>query len=114
MRKEEPLEKLTQKQIVDYLLLRRVVLLRVNSVVARHGQRFVRSVIRCGEDDDRGVSDLIGCTRFGKFIAIEVKRKGESATPEQIGFLRQIESSGGLALVAYSLDDVIARFNKHL
>lgn len=108
-----PLEKVTQKQIIDYLLLKQVVLLRINSVVARTGGRYIRSVIQCGNDEN-GVSDLIGCSKYGKFIAIEVKRKGEEPTLEQINFLDRIRNSGGIAMVAYSVDDVIESLENSL
>jgi Holliday junction resolvase len=53
-----------------------------------------------------GTPDIIACLD-GKFIAIEVKRKGNKPTPLQLAKIEQIRASGGLAFVAYSKDDVI-------
>lgn len=106
---EKALEKEIQKQIVDYLLLKGVMLLRINSIVAKIGPRYIRSVIRCGDEFETGVSDLIGCTKYGRFIAIEVKRPGEKPTKEQTHFLNRIRDNGGIAILAYSVEEVRGR-----
>lgn len=54
----------------------------------------------------RGVSDILGIHR-GRFIAIEVKSKTGRPSPEQISFLDQVNSRGGLGIIARSVDDVI-------
>ena len=56
-----------------------------------------------------GSSDLIGWTRDGRFLAIEVKAPGRAPTPEQANFLREVASAGGVAFVAYSADDARAK-----
>jgi len=53
-----------------------------------------------------GTPDIIACLN-GRFIAIEVKRKGNKATPLQLAKIEQIRASGGIAFIAYSKDDVI-------
>lgn len=53
-----------------------------------------------------GISDLLVCGE-GKFIAIEVKRPGGRLSPLQEQFLHDIRAAGGLAFVAYSIDDVV-------
>jgi len=59
----------------------------------------------------RGVSDLICCVR-GTFLAIEVKKeKGGKLSDYQKAFLDTVESVGGKALVANSLDQVIESVN---
>jgi hypothetical protein len=64
-----------------------------------------------------GSSDLIGikhqCSRdvaivVGQFIAIEVKRPGQKATPEQQNFIDTIRKLGGLAGVAHSVEEARA------
>lgn len=63
----------------------------------------------------KGSSDLIGWTQVtitpdmvGKtlavFTAIEVKHGGNSASPEQENFIRVVNSAGGIAGVAYSVE----------
>jgi penicillin-binding protein-related factor A (putative recombinase) len=47
----------------------------------------------------KGVSDVLGIYK-GRFIACEVKIGRDSASPEQIGFLKNIEHYGGLTFMA--------------
>jgi Holliday junction resolvase len=53
-----------------------------------------------------GIADILGCYK-GRFLAIEVKRKGQNPTELQQAFIDQIQRAGGLAFVARSSDDVI-------
>ncbi len=55
----------------------------------------------------RGVSDLIGIAPGGKFLAIEVKTEKGRLTEHQERFLEAVRRSGGIALVARSVEDVI-------
>lgn len=67
-----------------------------------HGERWIRAAFK-------GCSDVIGQMRRkygGKFIACEVKRPGEKPTPEQQAFLEHVRREGGVAFVAYSVNDV--------
>lgn len=52
-----------------------------------------------------GISDIIG-TYKGRFLAIETKRVGNKPTEDQRGFLERVDKEGGIAIVAYSVDDV--------
>jgi len=55
----------------------------------------------------KGVSDII-CNVRGRFLAIEVKRDRSSRiTEEQVRFLNSIKETGGYAIVATDLNDVI-------
>jgi hypothetical protein len=45
---------------------------------------------------EAGVADLLCCVD-GKFIALEVKKKGNKATPIQLMFLESIRRAGGRA-----------------
>lgn len=54
-----------------------------------------------------GTSDIIGILPgSGVFLAIEAKIKGNTTTAKQDSFLEHIRSAGGVAFVAYSIDDV--------
>lgn len=55
-----------------------------------------------------GVSDVCGLLRSGKFFAIEVKAGKNPPSPEQLDFLERVRLSGGIGIVAYSVDDVIS------
>jgi len=66
----------------------------------------------------KGIADILGVLPpDGKFLAIEVKRPGRKPTERQRQFLEQVEAAGGIALVAYSVEDVAKKlkeyFNKH-
>ncbi len=50
-----------------------------------------------------GVSDILGVTNFGVFLAIEVKRPGNKPTAEQLLFLQEIKKRGGIGIWSDSL-----------
>ena len=54
-----------------------------------------------------GCSDILGMLKGGRMFAIEMKRQGKNATPEQQGFLLKVARHGGLAFVARSVEDVV-------
>ena len=60
----------------------------------------------------KGIADILGILPNGKFLAIEVKKKGNYPSPEQKEFIANINGRNGVALVAYSVDDVIDSFKK--
>lgn len=96
-------EKEIQKSISDYLKLKHYVIFKHNSTQfgVRDGKQFAFS------NGERGISDLIGCSPTGRFIAVEVKKKGGKASPEQLEFLARVKANRGIAILAYSLDEVI-------
>lgn len=53
-----------------------------------------------------GISDFLVCLD-GKFVAIEIKRPGHHMTPKQELFQHEVRAAGGIAFVAYSVDDVV-------
>ena len=54
-----------------------------------------------------GGADLIGWTKDGRFLAIEVKRPGKKATTEQENFLHAVNKAGGIGAVVTSPEEVI-------
>lgn len=60
-----------------------------------------------------GCPDILGMLKpstqnpVGAFLAIEVKRQGERATPEQIAFLDLVARHGGASGLAYDVEDVL-------
>lgn len=96
-----PLEKVIQKQILDYLKLKRIFCWKNSTVgIKKANGSFIPSGMT-------GISDILGLTKEGRFIAIEVKRTGNKTTPSQDIFMENIRKNGGIAVLAYSLDDVI-------
>ncbi len=55
-----------------------------------------------------GTADITGCSPSGKFIAIECKIGKNKPTDLQNAYLEEIRKRGGIAIVAYSLDDVMS------
>jgi hypothetical protein len=95
-----------QNQILDWLNLKQIFNWRQNTMG-----------VYCGKDNQgnarfrkaptTGVSDILGVLPNGRFLAIECKRPGGKATPEQMEFIDSVNSNGGLAFVADNLDVVM-------
>lgn len=62
----------------------------------------VINVIVAGES---GASDLVACIK-GRYVAIEIKGKGDYLKTLQSGHLAKVYQAGGIAIVAYNLEDV--------
>jgi hypothetical protein len=93
--------------IRDYLAMRQAVTVRVNA-----GMKVIKSEQPGGRDRvfrgaEKGTSDILACIG-GRFVAIEAKMQGHKTTPAQDAFLESVREAGGVAIVAYSLDDVDA------
>ncbi|UOF80173.1 hypothetical protein [Caudoviricetes sp.] len=54
-----------------------------------------------------GVPDIIACSPIGQYVAIEVKYGSNTVSKLQDYVLREIKKRNGIAIVAYSLEDVI-------
>ena len=95
-----------QKAILDYLAFKRIFAWRNNAGTAQ---------VKMGNKEywmqlaPKGSSDIIGIMPDGRFLAIEVKGTGGKPTDEQLAFLKHVNMVGGLGILAYSLDDVIAK-----
>lgn len=60
----------------------------------------------------KGSSDLIGWTKFGRFLSIEVKTPGSKPTREQAAWIAAVKSAGGVGFVAVSAEDAIEQLRK--
>lgn len=58
----------------------------------------------------KGIPDIICCWK-GRFIAIEVKVGSNKPSKYQECKIKEINRAGGLAFVAYSIDDVINKLD---
>lgn len=62
-----------------------------------------------------GGSDLLGWTKNGHFLAVEVKVEGKRTDPDrlekQLNFIRQINNSGGIAGICKNEEDAIKLFS---
>jgi hypothetical protein len=72
---------------------------------------------KCSRFQISGVSDIVGIVYYpsglGRFLAIEVKKIGGRLSPAQKLFLADIKRLGGIAFMAYSLDEVIKKLKGH-
>mgnify|MGYP001602956253 CR=1 FL=1 len=93
-----------QKAILDYLKVKKFVVFKHRNVGIFKKSTNQYIPLSAGEI---GISDIIGCSPEGRFVAIEVKKAGGSATVAQNDFLKRIEANGGIAILAYSIDDVM-------
>ncbi len=55
-----------------------------------------------------GSSDLIGWSPTGQFMATEAKYGSTSTTKPQHNFIRAVNASGGIGIIARSVEDVVA------
>ena len=58
----------------------------------------------------KGISDIIGLTPGGVFIAVECKQPGNKPTADQAAFLDRVRAKGGLAYVAHDTDELAAAY----
>lgn len=94
-----------QKAITDYLKLKKFIVFKHRNVGIYKKDTNQYIPLAAGE---KGISDIIGCSPKGIFIAIEVKKKGGRPSPEQLTFLARVNATGGIGILAYSLDEVMA------
>lgn len=93
-----------QKSILDYLKLKKHLVFKHRNVGIFKQDTGKYIPLAAGE---KGISDIIGCTTQGRFLAIEVKMPGKKPTQDQLLFLANVQTHNGIGLVAWSLDDVI-------
>ena len=54
----------------------------------------------------KGSSDILGILPTGRLLAVECKAKYGKLTPEQTIFLQQVNSNGGLGIVAHDAQEL--------
>jgi len=92
---------------LDYLHLLGFDVWRQNSGAFKRDNHFYRFSYR------KGISDIIGWTPKGVFIAVECKDGKGKVTIEQDNFLSKLKSNGGVAIVARSLDELINQLDQY-
>lgn len=70
--------------------------------IKTHGNMFSRA----------GTPDIITCVK-GVFVAIEVKKPGGVVSALQMANIKLINNAGGVAFVAYSLEETKQHLKKH-
>lgn len=106
-------EKLIEKSILQWLSVKGIKAWKNHSVGIfdpRQGQfRAIR-----GQFTQKGTADILGILPDGKFLAIEVKSEKGRVTDEQAQFIDDILHRNGFAIIARSLDEVIAAVTAYL
>jgi len=95
-------------QIIDYIYRQGGYAFRASSTGV-YDQRL--SIYRTAAK--KGVSDILGCLG-GYFIAIEVKIGKDRLSPEQEGFLKNIQAVGGITYIAQHFDDFKIWFDQQV
>ena len=92
-----------QKAILQYLELKKIFAWsnKTQGTFDSKGNFFRKSNML------KGVSDILGILPNGKFLAIEVKKKGNYPSLEQKEFLAKIIDNNGIGFIAYNIDDVV-------
>lgn len=106
-------EKIIQAQILNYLTMNGLYIWRNNSTAVFDASKKVFRKAR-SKHSINGSSDILGILPDGRFLAIEVKSATGRASPDQIKFINAINSNGGLAFIARSIDDVIKHLDQYL
>jgi hypothetical protein len=107
---------------LDWLALHRVKAWRMNNTGIFDPARKVFRTFH----GLAGVSDILGIlpqtarladggeATFGAFLAVEVKRPGETLRPNQDAFLNDIRARGGIGICVRSLDDLESQLRPFL
>ena len=91
------------KMILQYLHLKGVFAFRNNTGMHISEYKGTRRAVRFGQP---GSADILGVIKHGRALAIEAKVKPNKPTVTQAAWLQRFSEAGGLAIIAYNLDDV--------
>ena len=91
-----------QKAVLDYLTLKKFVVVKFNNVGV-----WNKKTNRYIPPRQKGISDILACNPEGKFIALEIKNKNQQPSKYQIEFLERVRKNNGIGMVVYSMDEVM-------
>jgi hypothetical protein len=98
------LEKELQKMVLDYLKKHPLVVTVWKSDTDKHTSKIHSK----SSSRPPGLADIVGMLTRGRFFCIELKVDRNEPSDDQIAFLEKIKKADGFALVAYSLEEVMA------
>lgn len=103
----KPTEKQLQSAILDYLTMRHFLCWRNNSGMAEstNAKTGASYRIKLGKS---GSPDIIGMTKSGTWLGIEVKGEKGKQRESQIEFEQQVRDNHGIYLLVHSWDEFIA------
>lgn len=97
MAKFDPPEKDIRDCVYEYLTKRGYFVWRDRQASHRAKNIF---------NENLGCPDILGMTKQGRFMGIEIKKKNGTLSIQQHNFLEKIKENGGIALVVTELDDL--------
>lgn len=100
----KPTEKEIENSILHYLQLKKIFAWK-NDTTGIYSEKRGAFIKRHSKFHMTGQSDILGIFN-GQMLAIEVKRKGNKPTPNQVEFLEKVNEQGGIGFVAYGIEDV--------
>ena len=107
---KDPTEQQIKKVIADYLRYKKFIVINHRNVgIKKENGSYIP--LPAGE---KGISDIIGCSPRGTFVAIEVKKKGGRPSPDQLIFLERVRQSGGIGILAHCFEDVEPEIEAYL
>jgi len=106
LKKIWPTEKQIQQAIMQYLDYKGIWNWRNNSGMMFQQYKGKSYAVRLGL---KGSPDIFGVLPGGKWLAIEVKDHKGIVSPEQQEFIDNLNSKGGLAFVARTLEEVMEK-----
>lgn len=99
-----------QNSILEFLRFKKVFAWRQNNGGVYDERRKIYR--RKSRFELKGVSDIVGVLNDGRFLAIEVKKSARAkVSKEQLAFIDAVNSLGGLAFVAWSIEQVEEKLN---
>lgn len=90
--------------ILQYLQLNRCLVWRQNQGGMKASYNGKTRFVRFSRVS--GISDIIGMTANGRFLALEVKKPGKKPEPHQQEFLERVRAHGGIAECVHSIEEV--------
>lgn len=85
-------------QIIKYCTLQGHYVNRINNIPAYKHRSGTLT---------RGVADILGCTKTGRALAIEIKTENDRQSSFQKEFENHYKKRGGIYILARSLENVI-------
>lgn len=96
-----------QKQCLEYLKSIGIYCFRNNTGAYSRNGRLIHYGLK-------GSADILGITKDGRFLAVEVKReKGGVLSDEQKEFLFNITRNGGVAITVNSLESLVEQLKEN-
>ncbi len=101
------------KQCLEYLHLNGIFAWRQNTTGIRRTTSTGRQFWQPSEA--KGVSDILGVlSPSGRLLAVECKVRPNTPTEDQLAFLAAVQERGGMVVVCYEVEQLIAAIGKEV